>query len=197
MPSRDRIGKERITEWLVAWSAGDASARDHLFPVVYRDLARLANSFLTREPADPLIQPTVLVHETFLRLIDQRRVSWRNRAHFFAIASRHMRRILVDQARRRRAEKRGGHLTLVSLDEARQVADPAPLDIERLDSALVDLAAFAPRQARVVELRYFGGLTIAETAEVVAVSPATVKTDWQLARAWLLRELDAPNSMAE
>ena len=182
-------GKQEVTAWLLAWSEGDETALHELVPRVYQDLHRLASSFLARERPDPLLQPTALVHEAFLRLVDQRRVRWRNRAHFFALAAKQMRRILVDWARRRRAEKRGGHLTLIVLEEGEEPPAPQPLDFDALESALAALESFAPRQGRIVELRFFGGLTIAETAEVLQVSPATIKLDWQLARAWLLREL--------
>ncbi len=186
---------DRVTEWLIAWSEGDQDALGRLAPIVYRDLRRLAGSFLAQERPDPLLQPTVLVHEAFLRLVDQRQVTWRNRAHFLAVAARQMRRALLDQVRRRQADKRGGGLTIVDLDDAHHVRGGR--DFESLVDALDDLERFAPRQGRVVELRYFGGLTIDETAEVLAVSPATVKLDWQLARAWLLRELDPSHPSAE
>jgi RNA polymerase sigma factor (TIGR02999 family) len=178
-----------VTEWLLAWNAGDEGALTQLVERVYEDLHRLAAGFFAGEPRPHLLQPTALIHETYLRLIDQSRVQWQNRAHFFAIAARLMRRILVDHARQRYAAKRGGTAITLSLDESLGVPAAPEIDFQALDLALEGLTQFAPRQSRIVELRFFGGLTIPETAEVLNVSSGTVKLDWQMARAWLRREL--------
>jgi RNA polymerase sigma-70 factor, ECF subfamily len=179
-----------ITELLIAWSDGSREALDELTPAVYADLRRLAAGYMRREPAGHALQPTALVSEAYLRLIDQRRVKWRNRAHFFGVAARMMRRILVDYARRRRAERRGGHwarVTLTGLDVAAD--EPNQLDVLALHESLERLAVFDPQQARIVELRYFAGLTIEEAAEVVGVSEATVTREWTIAKAWLRASL--------
>jgi RNA polymerase sigma factor (TIGR02999 family) len=188
MPDHDR---QDVTRLLKAWSDGDQHALDDLLPVVYAEVRRLARSYLRRERSDHTLQPTALVHEAYLRLVDQRDVRWQNRAHFFGIAAQIMRRILVDHARMRHAGKRGNGLAPVALDDAMQVAAPdADLDVVALDEALETLAELDPRQARIVELRYFGGLSIEETGEIVNLSPATVKREWAAARAWLRRELE-------
>lgn len=179
-----------ITRLLIAWSDGQREALDHLMPVVYEDLRRMAAAYMRRERAGHPLQPTALVSEAYLRLVDQRRVRWRNRAHFFGVAAGMMRRILVDQARVRRAGKRGGgqaRVTLSGLDLP--AAEPAPVDVLALHDALERLAAFDPRQARIVELRYFGGLTIEETAAVLDLSDATVVREWTIAKAWLRASL--------
>lgn len=169
---------------------GDESAAARLMPLVYDELRRLADSYLRRERPDHTLQPTALVNEAYLRLVDQTRASLRDRSHFFAVAARQMRRVLVDHARRHDAEKRGGGARRVSLDEAvDQAQDPRDLDLVALDAALDKLAELDARQARIVELRYFGGLTVEETAEALGVSATTVKDDWQSARAWLRREI--------
>ena len=180
-----------VTGLLLAWGRGDQSAADRLVPVVYDELRRQAERAMRREGGEHTLQATALVHESYLRLVDQRRVEWRNRAHFFAIASTVMRRVLVDHARARLAAKRGGGAAPVS---HAGVAAGTPdgtdeADLIALHEALEKLAALDPDQARLVELRYFGGLTIEETAEALSVSPATVKREWALARAWLRREL--------
>ena len=180
-----------VTGLLLAWGRGDQSAADRLVPAVYEELRRHAERAMRREGGEHTLQATALVHESYLRLVDQRRVEWRNRAHFFAIASTVMRRILVDHARARLTAKRGGGAVPVSLAGA-QPATPEgtdEADLLALHDALEKLAALDPDQARLVELRYFGGLTIEETAEALSVSPATVKREWALARAWLRREL--------
>jgi len=146
---------------------------------------------LRRERRDHTLQPTALVHEAYLRLIDQRQVNWQNRAHFFAIAAQAMRRIIVDHARRHNAQKRGGEDIKVELDEAVALPATTDLDFVKLDDALTALAAIDPQQNRIVELRFFGGLSIEETAEVMGISPATVKRDWSMAKAWLHREMEA------
>jgi RNA polymerase sigma factor (TIGR02999 family) len=177
----------------VAWGAGDRAAGERLLPEVYAELRRCAARAMRRESAEHTLQATALVHEAYLRLVDQRRVQWQNRAHFFGIAAQVMRRILVDHARARHAAKRGGGATQLTLgdgDAAAPAADGA-LDLLALHDALERLAGLDPEQARLVELRYFGGLSIEETAEALDVSPATVKREWALARAWLRRELGA------
>ena len=179
-----------ITELLIAWSDGRREALDHLMPVVHNDLRRVAAGYMQRERAGHALQPTALVNEAYLRLVDQRRVKWRNRAHFFGVAAGMMRRILVDDARRRRAERRGGEWRRVTLTGVDVAADePDQLDVLTLHDALERLAVFDPQQARIVELRYFAGLTIDEAAEVVGVSAATVTREWTIAKAWLRANL--------
>lgn len=188
------------TRLLLDWSGGDRSALERLMPLVYDELRALASRSLRNERSGHTLQGTALVHEAYLRLVDQRRVQWRDRAHFFGVAARLMRRILVDHARRHGAAKRGrGKVgSLEHLKSAGGIASAiggAPvggMDVMMLDDALERLAARHPRPERVVELRFFGGLTIEEAAEVLGVSPATVKNDWSFARAWLYRELQGP-----
>jgi RNA polymerase sigma factor (TIGR02999 family) len=179
-----------ITQLLIAWGEGRREALHDLMPVVYADLRKVAAGYMRREAAGHGLQPTALVHEAYVRLIDQRQVKWRNRAHFFGVAAGLMRRILVDDARRRRAEKRGGGWERVTLagDEA-AVNGHSEVDVLSLHDALERLAEFDPQQARIVELRYFGGLTIDETAEVVGISAATVVREWTIAKAWLRADL--------
>jgi RNA polymerase sigma-70 factor (ECF subfamily) len=179
-----------VTQLLIAWSDGRREALDELMAVVYEDLRRLAASYMRRESAGHALQPTALVSETYLRLIDQRRVRWRNRAHFFGVAAGMMRRILVDHARRRLAERRGrdwARVTLTGVDLAAH--EPNPIDVLALHESLERLASFDPQQAQIVELRYFAGLTIDEVAEVVGVSEATVAREWTIAKAWLRANL--------
>jgi RNA polymerase sigma factor (TIGR02999 family) len=180
-----------ITQLLIAWSDGRREALDDLMPIVYADLRRVAAGYMRRESPGHALQPTALVHEAFVRLVDQRQVKWRNRAHFFGVAAGMMRRILVDNARRRRAEKRGGEWQRVTLagDEAAAPDANREVDVLALHEALERLAEFDPQQARIVELRYFGGLTIDETAEVVGISAATVVREWTIAKAWLRADL--------
>ena len=181
---------EGVTLLLVKWGEGDRAALDQLVPLVQAELRQLARSYLRRERADHTLQPTALVNEAYLRLVDQRGLRWQNRAHFFGIAARLMRQILVDHARARDAEKRGGaDLERLSLTQAERVAGREDVDVLALNEALERLAEFDPQQARVVELKFFAGLTIEETGEVLNVSHATVERDWKLARAWLRREL--------
>ena len=180
-----------VTDLLIAWSAGDRAAGEVLLQAVYQELHHQASRAMRLEPPDATLQATALVHEAYLRLVDQRRVVWRNRAHFFGVSAQVMRRILVDQARARLADKRGGGAAHITLgDEVTPAADDA-LDIVSLHEALERLAAMDPDQARIVELRYFGGLTIEETAEATGVSATTVKAEWAIARAWLRRELES------
>jgi RNA polymerase sigma factor (TIGR02999 family) len=180
---------EEVTQLLVAWRNGDESARDELMRLVYDELHRLAHQYMRRERPDHTLQTSALVNEAFLRLADQREVEWQNRAHFFGIASQMMRRILVDYVRNRGSLKRGGGTFEVSLDEELIVSDERSAEIVALDDALRSLAAFDRRKSQLVELRFFGGLSIEETAEVLGVSPATVMRDWTLAKAWLRREI--------
>lgn len=178
-----------VTQLLKDWTGGDRAALDRLMPLVYDELRRLAGGYLGRERRDHTLQPTALVHEAFLRLVDQRRIQWQGRAHFLALAATLMRQLLISHARQHRAAKRGGGGPRVTLLEGDLAVEERDVDLLDLDRALAALAVLDPRQARVVELRYFGGMTVEETAEVLEVSPATVKLDWSLARAWLLREL--------
>lgn len=188
--SDDAPGPADITRLLLAWSNGRREALDDLMPIVYADLRRVAAGYMRRETPGHALQPTALVHEAYVRLIDQRQVKWRNRAHFFGVAAGMMRRILVDNARRRRADKRGGGWERVTLAGDEAAADThKEIDVLALHEALERLAAFDPQQARIVELRYFGGLTIEETAEVVGISPATVVREWTIAKAWLRADL--------
>jgi RNA polymerase sigma factor (TIGR02999 family) len=178
-----------VTRLLLQWKGGDAAALDRLLPLVYSELRRIAARHLKRERPGHSLQPTALVHEAYLRLVDAANVDWHERAQFFGLAARLMRQILVDHARTRDAAKRGGGTPKVSLEEAPEPHRGPDIDLIALDEALGQLAALDPQQGRVVELRYFGGLTIEETAEVIGVSPATVKRDWTMAKAWLRREL--------
>jgi RNA polymerase sigma factor (TIGR02999 family) len=178
-----------VTQLLLAWSDGDREALEKLTPLVYRELKKLASNYLRRERSGHTLQPTALAHEAYLKLIDQQNVRWQNRAHFFGIAAQAMRRILVDHARARLAEKRGSGQA-VSLDEAIDVSDQRADRLVALDEALKTLAALDPQQSRVVELKYFGGMTLEETAEVLGVSRATVIREWRMAKAWLYDELN-------
>jgi RNA polymerase sigma factor (TIGR02999 family) len=178
-----------ITELLVAWSDGRQEALEDLVPLVYAQLRHLAGGYVRREPGGHPLQATALVHEAYIRLIDQKRVKWRNRAHFFGVAATLMRRIMVDHARGRRAEKRGGAIEHVTLTDAELSSGRNEVDILALHHSLERLAALDPRQARIVELRYFGGLTIEETAEVAGISAATVAREWTIAKAWLRADL--------
>jgi RNA polymerase sigma factor (TIGR02999 family) len=178
-----------ITQLLVNWSDGDQTALDQLMPLVYEELRRLAESYLRRQPYHHTLQPTVLVHEAYLRMVDQQSVNWENRAQFFGMAATLMRRILVDHTREKMAAKRGGGEFRLSLSEADRFGQDDDIDLIALDDALNDLASLNPQHSRVVELRYFGGLTIEETAAVLSVSHATIERSWTMARAWLRREL--------
>lgn len=179
-----------ITQLLVAWSEGDQTALEQLIPLVYQELHQQAERYMQQErPGHPL-QATALVHEAYLRLIDYREMHWQNRAHFFAVAAQLMRRILVEYARAQRAIKRGGEMRQVSLVEAEAATVKRIPDLMALDDALNDLAALDPRQSRVVELRFFGGLSLEEIAEVLKVSVGTVRRDWSMAQAWLYTQLN-------
>lgn len=178
-----------VTQLLVDYSNGKRDALDVLTPLVYGELRNLAARYLRRERSDHTLQSTALVHEAYLRLIDQNQVRWQNRAHFFGVAAQMIRRILVDHARTRHAQKRGGNAQKLSLDEAIGLPERRDLDIVALDDALKLLAELDAQQSKVIELRFFGGLSIEETAEALGISPATVKREWVTARAWLLRQL--------
>lgn len=191
-----------VTRTFLRWRQGDAGALHALLPLVYDEMRRLAGGYLQKESSGHTLQPTALAHEAYLRLLDQRHVTWQNRAHFMGLAAQAMRRILTDHARKRDAQKRGGGAVHVALEDlaasgaepAASTAGPQGVSAEDLDDALERLATLDERQARVVELRFFTGLSIEEVAEVLAVSPATVKRDWTLARAWLHRELKGRTS---
>ena len=185
-----------VTELLRAWSDGDSGARDRLMPLVYDELRRRAAAYLRRERRDQTLQPTALVHEAYLRLVDQRRAVWQNRGQFFGVASQMMRRILVDRARAHRMAKRSGRWARITLDEAVVPTRPTDVDVLDLDAALSRLAAFDERKSRIAELRFFGGLSLEETGEVLGISLATVERDWQAARAWLFKTLSGPGDDA-
>ncbi len=182
-----------VSVLLQAWSGGDADAARRLAPIVYRELRRLAGHFMKGEDPGHSLQATALVHEAYIRLVDYNRMHWQNRAHFFAVASQLMRRILVDHARRKNL-KRGGGVPHVSLDDAAVVTGYRDDNLLQLDEAMQRLAQLDPRKVQVVEMRYFGGLSIEETAEVLRISPISVKRDWTAARAWLYHELSGKNS---
>jgi RNA polymerase sigma factor (TIGR02999 family) len=178
-----------ITQLLVNWSDGDQAALNQLMPLVYEELRRLAESYLRRQPYHHTLQPTVLVHEAYLRMVDQQSVNWENRAQFYGMAATLMRRILVDHTREKMAVKRGGGEFRLSLAQADRFSQDEDVDLIALDDALNDLAALNPQHSRIIELRYFGGLTIEEAAAVLGVSHATIERGWTMARAWLRREL--------
>jgi RNA polymerase sigma factor (TIGR02999 family) len=179
-----------VTQLLHDWSAGKQEARDELLGLVYEPLRAIAGRHLNREREGHTLQPTALVHELYLKLVDQRRVAWNDRAHFFAVAAQVMRRILVDHARRRKSDKRGGDVIAVTIGAAADLASITEnFDVVALDVALEQLEKIFPQQARIVELRFYAGLTIDETAAVLGISPATISREWTMARAWLRREL--------
>ena len=177
------------TELLQAWSNGDQSAFDELVPLVYQELRILAERYMRHERPDHTLQATALVNEAYVRLIDVNRIQWQNRTHFLAMAAQTMRRILVEFARQRHRQKRGGGAMRVTLSDAEGIVHESGLDVVALNDALSALATFDPRMSQVVELRFFAGLTVQETADVLNVSPETVMRDWKTAKAWLLREL--------
>lgn len=183
------VSPQQVTRWLVDWGKGDKAALERLTPLVYEELHRIASRFMARESPGHVLQTTALVNEAYLRLVDQKKVEWQNRAHFFGLAAQMMRRILVDHARQKRYIKRGGGARLVPLEEAALISSEKSEDVLLLNSALEKLTAIDPRKSQVVELRYFGGLSVEETAEVLKVSGNTVMRDWNFARAWLHREI--------
>jgi RNA polymerase sigma factor (TIGR02999 family) len=178
-----------VTQLLSQWGGGDLHARDEVMTLLYDELRRLAGSFLRRERSDHTLQPTALVHEAYMRLLGHENVDWHNRHHFFGAAAQLMRRILVDHARGHLAEKRGSGQVKVALTEAIVMSQQQPADLLTLDESLTRLAAMDPQQARVVELRVFAGLSVVQTAQALGISPATVKRDWSVAKAWLTREI--------
>lgn len=187
------VGSAELTRLLKAWAAGDQSALDHLIPKVYAELRRMARRYMKNEQAGHTLQTTALVHEVYLRLVDVHQVNWSDRAHFFGVAAQMMRRILVDaarvRARRGRQARRVDHSSAVDLDQIPDVSSGRDRELVAVDEALGVLAEMDPRKARVVELRFFGGLSVEETAEVLKLSPQSVMRDWKLAKAWLAREL--------
>ena len=180
-----------VTQILKEWSAGDSTAADKLMPLVYEELRRLARSYLARERADHTLQATALVHEAYLRLADARELDWKDRAHFYGIAARLMRRILVDHARSHQAAKRGGLMQKYPLEEAGEMPGTGATDLVALDNALEELTRIYPRKSQVVELKFFGGLEANEIAEVLQISEKTVLRDWKFAKLWLYRQLCA------
>ena len=181
--------EQGVTQLLRAWGNGDQQALERLTPLVYEELHRVAHRYMADERAGHTLQTTALVNEVYLRLVDVRGVSWQNRAHFFAICARTMRRMLTDFARSRQYQKRGGEAVSVTLDDALGVSSQPAVDFVALDDAMKGLGKLEPRKSQVVELRFFGGLSVEETAEVLKISPDTVMRDWKFARAWLAREL--------
>jgi RNA polymerase sigma factor (TIGR02999 family) len=179
----------QVTQLLIAWSNGDQSAFDKLMPLIDEELRRLAHRYMSRERAGHTLQTTALVNEAFLRLVNRKNLQWQNRAHFFGLAAQVMRTILVDHARSHASAKRGGGTRNLELDEALVVSQQKASEVIALDEALKQLALIDPRQSRIVELRFFGGLTVEEAAEVLRVSPVTIKREWSTAKAWLYHEL--------
>jgi RNA polymerase sigma-70 factor (ECF subfamily) len=185
-----RGSSNQVTELLIRWRGGDRAALDALIPLVYDELRRLAQRYLQRERSNHTLQSTALVHEAYARLVGQNLPEWQNRAHFFGVAAQLMRQILVDYARGHRASKRGGSACKVTLDDAALQTQKVDVDVAALDDALKSLARIDPQQSRVVELRFFAGLSIEDTSEVLGISPSTVNRDWNTARVWLYRELN-------
>lgn len=184
-----KVSSENVTELLQGWRDGDKEALDKLMPLVYEELRRQAARYLRQERPGHTLQTTALIHEAYLRLIDQRKTKWENRAHFYGIAAQMMRRILVDHARTRGRLKRGGSSIRVSMSQAVALAEGPNLDIVAIEEALKRLEELDPHQSRIVELRFFSGLTVEETAEILGISAATVKREWRVAKAWLYREI--------
>jgi len=183
------LSQNDITGLLLKWGSGNKAAMDELIPLVYKELRRLAHQYMRQERAGNTLQTSALINEAYIRLVDYNKMRWQDRAHFFAVAAQAMRRILVERARSRRRQKRGGAAQRVSFDEAADLAAERAADIIALDDALTDLCAIAPRKGQIVELRYFGGLNIDETAEVLGVSSPTVQREWRAAKAWLYRAI--------
>jgi len=186
----EAISQRQVTQLLLDWSDGDHEALNKLIPIVYQKLKRMARYYMRRERPDHTLQTSALVNEAYIRLVDYKKMRFQDRAHFLAVAAQAMRRILVEHARGHTRAKRGGDARKVSLDEAATLADEKASDMAALDVALNNLAEFDPRKSQIVELKYFGGLNIEETAEVIGVSPATVKREWNTARIWLHREIN-------
>ena len=186
---------QNITKLLVDWRNGDQEALDQLMPLVYEELRRMANHYMRNERKGHTLQTSALVNEAYLRLVDHENIDWQNRSHFFGLAAQAMRRILVDHARSRNYQKRGGNAERVSLDEAANFAEERATELIALDEALQELAKLDPRKSQIVEMRYFGGLTGEEVAEALGISTATVSRDWETAKAWLLRELSRKELM--
>jgi RNA polymerase sigma factor (TIGR02999 family) len=184
--------REQVTQILQDWNDNSSGAAERLMPLVYDELRRLARGYLQRERSGHTLQATEIVHEAFMRLVEQESVKWQSRAHFFRIAAQMMRRILVDHTRRQRAEKRGGEWNQVEFDHALGMAAPRHIDIIALDEALRDLARLNPQHSDIVELRFFGGMTIEEVASVLGVSARTVQREWRMAKAWLQRQIFSP-----
>jgi len=185
----DEPAHGEITELLLAWSGGEAPALDKLIPLVYAELRRLAHRYMGHERADHTLQASELINEAYVRLVDARRVNWRDRAHFLAVSAQAMRRVLVDYARSRGSQRRGAGISCLPLEAAVKLRARQSPDLVKLDEALTALAGEHPRRAQVIELRFFGGLSVEETAEVLKVSAVTVKRDWRTAKLWLYREL--------
>jgi RNA polymerase sigma factor (TIGR02999 family) len=194
MKADDRSASNPVTELLLAWGRGEQAALDQLVPLVHAELRRIARHYMAGERKGHTLQTTALVNEAFLRLVDSQKVRWQNRAHFFSVSAQLMRRILVDHARSRRYQKRGGGAQKVTLDEALVGTEKGGQHLVALDDALKALDQLDPRKAKVVELKFFGGLSVEETAEVLQVSPDTVLRDWRLAKAWLRREMGSSDS---
>ena len=190
VPMTDNAARD-ITQLLQAWRNGDPEALERLTPMVYNELHRAARISMRREAEDHTLQTTALISELYLRIAELKRVDWQSRSHFFAVCARQMRRILTDSARSRHTDKRGGAVCVISLEEAPEIAAMASPNLLLLDEALNELANFDQRKSRVVELRFFGGLNVEETAEVLGVSPDTIARDWRLAKAWLLHEMSS------
>jgi RNA polymerase sigma factor (TIGR02999 family) len=189
------VTADDVTRLLRAWGDGDEAALSQLLPLVYDEIHRLARAHMARERPGHALQTTALVHEVYLRLVDVRAVDWQNRGHFYALCARLMRRVMVDFARARNSQKRDGRFTHIDLEGAENVAVPTGLELLEVDEALRKLEALDERKAQVVELRFFGGLTVEEIAETLSVSPETVHRDWKLAKAWLMRELSEGRTM--
>jgi len=184
------VPAESVTQLLVKWGEGDASSLEKLMPLVYEELRRLANNYLRRERQNHTLQPTALVNEAYLKLVDQKNAHWQNRAQFYGVAAQLMRRILVDHARQHHAEKRGSKQQRLSITSAQAIAQTPEVDVLAVHEALEELKQFDPQQERIVELRFFGGLSIDETAKVLGLGHATVERDWKMARAWLRQKLE-------
>ena len=188
------VDSQQITSLLVEWGNGDQSALENLMPLVYDELRRIARRFMRRQSAGHTFQTTELIHEAYLKLARGEEQNWKNRAHFFGVAAQAMRHILVDYARSKHSRKRGGWQEKVTLDDNCAISSPDSVELVQLDDAMKQLAALDPRKAKVVELKYFGGLNTEEIAEVLKISPETVKRDWRFSRTWLLHELSGSSS---